>query len=448
VSASAVLQTTLRHARARAGSSLARSYIGAAAWSVVASASSRVAMLITWILCARMLLREDFGSVTLIYSTLTLLGDLGALGLGATASRFVGELRISDPAKAGRIIGMSSVLSLISGAAMAGFVAAFAEWISVHVLGRASLTTSLQIGAVVVLFGALNAHQTGALAGLHCFRHIAQLNICTSLFSAVAMSVGLRWGGAQGAIYALAAWRVVTWAAYHVTLRSQCQKHGIAIDRLGWTAEKSVLWRFSIPAVLASLMFAPAIWAGAIILARVPEGYSQVAIYNAADRWHTAVLFVPSAMLNMVMPMLTGMIGRRDQRGFRNVVYLNITTCLLMAGVPALLFIAGAPYLMRSFGSGYVEGAAVLRLLCVAAIAEVINWCVGQTVVVRSMWARFLLDALLSGTLLGCCYVAVPRWGAVGLAASYAAAFIVTATAVCVYAARTGCFATPKWSRS
>ena len=439
MSAAAAVQDAFGHIYDRAKGPLARKLVSAAGWSIAAAAVARAAMLISWVFCGRMLTHEEFGSVALIYSTVMLMANVGGLGLGVTASRFVGELRHTDCAKAGRIIAMSSVLSLGSGLLLAGILFSFAGPIAARVLGRENLRASLQVGSIAVLFSALNVHQLGTLSGLHAFRRIAHLSVYTGIFSVVAMLVGLRSGRAIGAIWALALWRVVTWVAHWLVLRQESRSHGILVDFRHWGDERSILWRFSIPALLTSLIVSPATWLCTLMLARSPQGYSQVAVYSAADRLHIALLFVPAAMFSTAMPLLSSMRGQGNAGGFRTVFRANAFAGLTLAGLPALIFIVAAPQLMGFFGKGYVGGAPVLRLLCVAAIGEVINGVIGQTIALRSMWIRLSFDMLLTVTLLSGCYLAIPRWKSSGFAAAYAAAFAVTSVALCVYAVRTRC---------
>jgi O-antigen/teichoic acid export membrane protein len=93
---------------------------------------------------------------------------------------------------------------------------------------------------------------------------------------------------------------------------------------------------------------------------------------------------------------------------------------------------------MRVFGESYVGGATVLRLLCIAAIAEVVNGIVGQVIAIKSMWVRFGFDVLLVCSLLLSSYVLIPRWRGVGFAAAYAVAFFVVAGGLLVYAGCSG----------
>jgi len=428
-----ILKTRLHKA-----SPLTRRFASAAGWSLCAAALSRVMMLAIWVICGRVLVKEEFGALTLIYTTINMLANLGGLGLGVTATRYLGELRYTDPAKAGRLVGMSYVLSLGSGIVMAGALFVAARPVAVHVLGNGTLGHSLQIGALLVLFTAINSHQLGALSGFHAFRQIAVLGFWTGLFALAAVLVGLHYGGLLGAVWALGAWRVLIWLTYHLVLRRECERHGIRIKICQWAEERKLLWQFSVPALLISVVYSPAMWLCSVWLMRTPDGYSQMALFGAADRWHTAILFVPSAMVGAVLPMLSAMLGERNIRGFHKVLYANAAVCFVLVGLPAALFAVAAPLAMRVFGESYVGGASVLRWLCIAAMAEVVNGILGQAIAIKSMWVRFSFDVLLVCLLVLSSYVLIPHWGAAGFAAAYALAFFVVAGGLLIYAGCSG----------
>lgn len=426
---------------------LIRRMASAAGWSLCAAVLGRSCMLAVWVICGRMLAKGEFGGLTLVYSTINLLGSVGALGLGSTATRYVSELSYTDRAKAGRLLGTSYVLSFASGILLAVALVAWANPLASQTLGHANLGRVLQVGALLIPFCAVNAHQIGALAGLQAFRQMTTLSFWTGLFAVMVMPLGAHYG-LMGAVWALAAWRILVSFAYHIVLARECERQNIRATLELRPEDRRVLWQFSLPALLTSLVFPASMWLCSVWLMRSLNGSSQLALYGAADRWHATMLFVPTAMFSAVTPMLCAMIGERNRNGFRKVLYTNAAVCLVLAGVPAALFALAAPLAMRTFGPSYVAGASTLRLLCVASIPEVINGVVGQVVALRSMWIRFGFDVLLASILLLGSYALIPRFAAEGLAAAYAFSFSAVAAGLLLYAGRSSRSSVPQSSLS
>jgi O-antigen/teichoic acid export membrane protein len=76
-------------------------------------------------------------------------------------------------------------------------------------------------------------------------------------------------------------------------------------------------------------------------------------------------------------------------------------------------------------------------VLAFSAVAEVLNAVLGQPLIAaHQMWWRFAFDVLLVTVLVGLAWVLIPRWGALGLAASYGAAYASTDLALAAFARR------------
>ena len=84
-------------------------------WSLAGALISRGLAMVSSVLVARMLGREGFGELGTIQATVGMFGVFAGFGLGMTATKFVAELKFTNPLRAGRIIGLSSLTSWASG---------------------------------------------------------------------------------------------------------------------------------------------------------------------------------------------------------------------------------------------------------------------------------------------------------------------------------------------
>jgi O-antigen/teichoic acid export membrane protein len=162
-------------------------------------------------------------------------------------------------------------------------------------------------------------------------------------------------------------------------------------------------------------------------LVRQPQGYAQLGIYSAADKWRLLILFVPTSMFTMVLPMLSNLHGESNAAGFRKVFRANLQLNASLALFAAVLISAFAVPIMSVFGDSFRSGRAVLVVLAFSAVPEVFNSILGQPLIAaHRMWWRFAFDLLLVAVLLGLACVLIPKWGALGLALSYCLAFATT----------------------
>lgn len=63
-----------------------------------------------------------------------------------------------------------------------------------------------------------------------------------------------------------------------------------------------IIWNFSIPATMNTIMVVPAFWLIKTLLVH-DCGYESLGIYEAADQWKVIILFVPGAIANILLPI-------------------------------------------------------------------------------------------------------------------------------------------------
>ena len=153
-------------------------------WSMTGAGVSQAMMLLSSIVVARILGRQQFGEFGIINNTIGMFGIFAGFGLGMTATKYVAEFRGKDPARAGRIIALSSLVAMGTGALVAAVLLLIAPWLASETLSAPQLTGLLRLSAGFLFFSALGGAQTGALAGFEAFRTIARLNIMTNLWTA------------------------------------------------------------------------------------------------------------------------------------------------------------------------------------------------------------------------------------------------------------------------
>ncbi|HWR52626.1 MAG TPA: oligosaccharide flippase family protein [Bryobacteraceae bacterium] len=412
-----VLSTLLRSDSAALDSLRARIAVGAF-WSLMGAGLGQGLSFLTTVLTARLLGAERYGQLGILISTINLFATLAIVGLGTTATKYVAEYRNSDPARAGRIIGLSSVVAATSGLLVAGILILFAPYVSEHVLKSAQLAPQLRLGALILFFTAVNGAQTGALTGFEAFRELAFANALRGAFMVPCVCALTITGSVMGAILGYGIVSVIAWFVYNRLIRAQCRKHNIAVSYAASRSELSLLWKFSIPVLIAGLAFTPAAWWCNALLAAT-AGYVQAGIFTAAFQFQIVMLFFAGALSNIALPILSHTVPERNIEKYKRLLNLNTlatTGSVALMAIPIALF---APVLMRTYGQGFQEGATVLRILCLAAVISTLNNSIGHAIwSLNAACAGVFLSLLRSAALVGAGYVFVHK-GAAGLATAY-----------------------------
>jgi O-antigen/teichoic acid export membrane protein len=405
-------------------------------WSLVGTVLSRSLSVVSSILVARLLGKVGMGELGIVQSTVGIFSAFAGLGMGLTATKFVAEYRTKDPQRAGAMLGLSAWATWVSGAVMMLTVLALAPWFAQHTLAAPHLTGFLRVGSVLLLLGSVNGAQTGALSGFEAFKTIARVNLACGLLSFPLMVGGAWWFGLLGAVWGLVGNIAVNCVFSHLALRREAAAAGVPLSAKLQPDQWGVLWRFSLPSVLCNVIFGPVNWACNALLVNRENGYAEMGVFNVTMSWFNAVTFLPGVLAQVLLPLLSSQTAEAGGRSRKKLVFLAVKANAIAVIPVALFLICLSPFIMSLYGAGFREGwpTLVLNLLTAAVIA--IQGPAAQAVVAAGrMWSLFAMYlgwgvAFLGGTLL-----LVPS-GSFGLAEARLAAYVLSSTAVFLFAMR------------
>ena len=344
-------------------------------WALVGAACSQTSSLVAGVVLGRMLGVTGFGELALIQATLLLLGNLGEAGLTVATTKFSGQWRTADPARAGRLIGSVLRLTAVSGVFMALVFAGFRPYLGLTI--AAPTSTELVAGAGLLIFDMLNRIQFGALAGLEAFKASTRIYIWRGVLTLPCVWLGVRAGNLSGAILAMGAVSGVTFAIGHLRLQEQCRARAIQI---GYTAPFEIgILSTSLSLWMSSFLVAGSAWAVSFLLSR-HSGFAELGIFNAATRWSMVLLFLPNALFQVVLPMLAHKHAAEDYQSCGRIIATVLSVTLVVTGVGAMLVAALSPIVMRWYGDEFKVGINVLSLAALGAIVSAI-YTVGSGIV-------------------------------------------------------------------
>jgi len=406
-----------------------------AVWSFAGAVIAQGLNLLASIVTARLLGRTSFGQVGVVQSTVGMFSTLAGLALGMTATKFVAENRSADPARAGRILGLSWVVGGISSAILSIALFFASSVLAGSTLKEPAIAPLLRIAAVLVFLNGVNGIQIGALTGFEAFKAITHINSTRAFLSLPATIVAVRYGGTSGALWAMVIAATAACFLSQRELRLECRRSGIRVT-LG-EFEWRILWEFSIPSCLGGLLVMPVSWAANTILVRQPHGYAEMGIFSAATQWRAAVAFLPGVLGQIALPLLSNLHGENEHRNYRSVLkwilLINASVSIAVAA-PLVVF---ARSIMRWYGPGYEGGALVLALAAVVAILTSVNTALASLIISSgSMWVAFALNALWAAALLISSLILIPRYLATGLSIAYVLAYVAHTVSQSLYGLR------------
>jgi O-antigen/teichoic acid export membrane protein len=411
-------------------------FLSGAFWSVLAAVSSRGANVFGSVVVGRLLGRSGLGEYGMILGTLVIVTSIAGASLGQFGTRYVAEFKVSNPPRAGRVIGLTLLSALVLALAAAIAIYAFADALAARYLNAPAMAPLVRISASVLLFSIVAATMAACIAGLEEFRATARVNVLAAVSFVPVTLVLTHAIGLRGAIVALVVQNFVILLGSAMVLRRHCRLRGIVVSLAGTREDLAILWTFAVPAAMSAIAVTPVIWYGSVILVSSAAGYSQMGLFSAALQWYNAVIFIPIAISPLILSLMASSSREANTTHYGKVVRASLLANGAVAGCTSVGLLIAAPLLIRVYGNEFAGAVIVLRILALAATMNALAGVVGQIIASRaSMWWGFALNLLWGTVFLTVAHLLVGNQGAIGLGLAYLISYSVHLVSSSVYLA-------------
>lgn len=388
-------------------SDLARRMFHGAFWSFSGTAMGKLCLLVAGILCAHLLKQEVFGQLGMIRSTLNIFIVFGASGIGVTATKLISTYRTNDIPRLLRMTRLTFRLAWVMALVLMVFCFVLARPIGRHILHAEHLTFELQIASLLLLFSILYGVQNGVLTGLEQFKIMARNTFVGSFLEAVLMVAGAYFWGLTGAIVGLGIGLGVLFWVNQLSIKKHYAQYVVGeMQPMHTPNDWSMLLNDCIPATLSALMVTPTFWGIRTILLQ-HDGYNSLALFEAADQWKVMMLFIPTAISQMVLPILTSIRQQRQQ--FRHVLLANIALIVgISSMITLMVLLLGGP-IMQLYGKGFSDKMPLVYLALsniFSAYSNIIEMSIYSK---NKMWQAFVINLFWAIALLVSAYWLVER---------------------------------------
>jgi O-antigen/teichoic acid export membrane protein len=403
-------------------------------WYGLAAIFARGFPVLGMLLTARILGREAFGQLGIVYQTTMTLEVFTVAGLGTTATTFVAHSLHAEPERVGRIMVLCYGFTALTGVLFAtGFILG-AGRIAAAVLAAPALADELRLAGLLAGLYALSAVQSGMLIGFKAFGDMAIANFLGGTASATLLAIGAYKAGVTGALYGLGIALVLKMLLNYLLIRRAMRRHGVRMRLSLPRAELPLLWRFSLPSVLTMALWTLATWSASVLLVRQPNGMAEMGLLAAANQWFSALMFVPGVLTQVLLPTYAERLATdRRLEARRLAIRSSLTVLLGMALLVAPMMLLSSS-IAGLYGTEFRSGAAVFAVLFLtAAIAAPYGALGNYLVAERRMWTRFVINLLWAVVLIAGTVLLLER-GALGVALATLTAYAIrTALITCAY---------------
>jgi O-antigen/teichoic acid export membrane protein len=404
-------------------------------WSLIGALLSRGLALLSSVIIARFLGADFYGEFGIIQSTIGMFGTFAGLGLGITSTKYIAQYRQLDKDRTGRIIGLIITVASIASIVISLLLFFLAPWLANMTLSSSHLVILLRIGSLYLFLLSFIGLQNGILSGYEAFKSIAIRSIIAGVSTFPLMIGGVYFFGLTGAVWGLVGSSVVNVLLNYFAIRKISIDNGIKIKIKNCLIEKSVLHDFALPAFLATVMVGPVTWICNTILVNKSGGFSEMGLYNVANQWMLVILFVPSTLSTIILPLLTNIISEDNSIKHKQILKYNIILNVVIATILSLFVCLCSGFIVNFYGEKFIKSQPVLITLAFTAILIAYNNVIGQALASKNkMWIGLYLNTLWAFVLIFLTFFFVDKGdGALGFAKANFLAYFLHSIVVTSY---------------
>lgn len=405
-------------------SNIASRMASGAFWSFTGTAVAKVIVMIAGILCARILGKEVYGQYGLVKNTINTFMVLGGTGLGFTATKYIAQYKERDKSRISSIYCVTNGFAGIMAVLVMTILYCTSDFLAERVLHTPSLGVSLRIASAILIFVVINVAQDGVLVGFEDFKGKAISTFVGSLCQGVMLLMFAYKWGLNGAIvgYGLGYCIIALVNKWFINRNFHHVGEKPSFTNIN-KEDIKILYRFALPAAMSSILIAPVYFLLRLMIKRYTD-FSAMADYDVGEQWKLLILFVPSAICSIVLPILSS-IGNEQKRKFWRVLNLNLLINGGVATVIALLVVLFSGVITSFYGKDF-NNPMPLIILSISCIVTSMSAVLGSSIAsLGKMWISCLLNLIWASVMVGLSFLFLEKgFGTTGVSVAILISYI------------------------
>ena len=408
------------------------SILGNSLFSIAGMLISRGLVFISWILVARIISTDDYGTIGLVRSTFNALLAFGNFGLGMYATREIS--RINDD----RALCSAKISFLLNFGVLFNLVAGFIIWVASNYFLKNNIATSgfldlFNSAYLIIPFALMSLLLNGIISGLEKYRKLAMLNSIHGLITFSLLLVSSIFGSITDIANAFFGSYAVAFFLYMNLFRKTVILSS-GKSQVSYKNECASLAKYCLPGFLAGLLYIPIRWICEIMIYDTPNGAEQLGLFYAAQIFN--VLFIMFAY-NLSLPIFTRLTKGDASKDLR---FLNMHLNWHLGILISLPFIMYPPLISVIFGEQYNSNvfSQVFYLTILYTVIFMYKQGVGRVIASDGRTWLFFADNLVFALVLLAAFT-LDEKNAIALAQAYVfAAFSSSLFLVSIYKNKLG----------
>lgn len=380
--------------------SLRRRVTAGTFWSVLGSLFSQIAVLLSSVLCARILGEVVFGQLSIVRSSALMLSVVAGTGLGVAATKHVAAMRSVSSQQTGAAISLMMRVALCVGVFVTLFALASAQLFTEGVLSASELLIPFILGALGIPFAVVSSVQLGVFCGLEAFREHSVLVVVDGILLLLFMPIGAIVDSINGALAGFLLARCCGTLVKHYSLHDIRGKRGMHTVTTGGVAFMDIMIKSVAPVALIGVCIQPFEWLVRTMLAKQPGGFAELGVFAAIYPWSQMIVFVPMQIAAVTMPVFANLLASGKIKEIKKLIVVSQTVMYLASSFTAGLLCMAADHILSAYGRSFVVGRTAFIVISVASVVLVGSCSTRAFFIATGRAWEQVLHSLLWGVVL------------------------------------------------
>ncbi len=374
-----------------------KEYITYSFWSLIGTAISKILLMLTWVIIARILKPELYGEFSMIRSTTFIFSEFIGFSLSIAAVKFVAE-SLENKEYLSKIISTLLIICLVLGAVLSLIFFGLSDMIATSMIKRSDLAIYIAITSSIIFLSTFNNCQLGILRGFCDFKLIAKINLLQIIISFPILYFSTKYFGLNGAVWSYVCYYFIITVISQFYLRNRNKKMGLNIKFKLYKDEIKRVFKYVLPYFASIFIAYIAQWYNEIVLvSSSKDGFTQLGVYSAVSTIQATVI---GGIIILCVPMISLMSKYKGESNIMDKLNYYIPAVMISIVLLPLLFVPET--ISFIYGNDYNNNGIFDLMWMVALYTPLIVFkqSIARSVAVYEKQSLFLYDCIFMAIIM------------------------------------------------
>ncbi|ROR07728.1 oligosaccharide flippase family protein [Erwinia sp. JUb26] len=382
-------------------------------WSMIATFSNKVSLVVVGIIISRLLGVENFGKFAIIQSVVIMLANVVAQSITTATSKHIAEFLKTDVVKVSRGIAITLLFSLFFALVIVVFSSIYASSFAKYLLLHEELSQYVKTTVYIIVLTVLLGWIQGVFSGLGKFRINAIINAIISIVTVALAFVMTKDYGFDGAIYSFISSQAIAVIVSVLFIFRCIKEKNVKIIFKNCFTETSVITHVGLPILLTGLIVAPVTWFSNKLLSALVDGLQQLAMFSASMQW-SAIFTQASVVLGTVLiPLLASKKNEKNSQ-LEKINFYSSWIFTVICTIPILLF---SDVFIRIYGhfDNAIQFSLCISFVLFGAILTSFKSGIARKIVILNLSWFSVISNISWATIFVVFALCSKKYGAIGI---------------------------------